>query len=90
MWVITGVLFTHTLLAQTFNKNLQEYSVSLEEDFASIEEGRKEKLCDIADYILQSKSNRGKSKVLFACTHNSRRSHFAQIWLQTAPYSQVM
>ena len=85
-WVLTNVLFTQQIFAQKFNKNLQEYSISLEDDFNSIEDSRKEKLEDIANYIVQSKSSQGDSKVLFVCTHNSRRSHFAQMWLQTAAY----
>ncbi len=85
-WSIALILLSHQAMAQSFNKNLQKYSVSLEEDFASMDAERKKKLQDIADYIIQSKSNQEDSKVLFVCTHNSRRSHFAQIWLQTAAY----
>ncbi len=86
VWAISLVFFSHQALAQPFNKNLQDYSVSLEKDFDSIEQQRKGKLADMAEYIVQSKSDQGNSKVLFVCTHNSRRSHFAQIWLQTAAY----
>ena len=44
VWVLTNVLFTQQIFAQKFNKNLQEYSISLEDDFNSIEHRRKEKL----------------------------------------------
>lgn len=85
-WVLINVFFTQQILAQKFNKSLREYSVALEDDFNSIEDSRKEKLESLANYIVQSKSSLNESKVLFVCTHNSRRSQFAQIWLQTAAY----
>jgi protein-tyrosine-phosphatase len=84
--VMTYLMFTNQLVAQTFSKNLQAYSISLEDDFNTIEEARKEKLEQMANYMVQSKNSHGSSKLLFVCTHNSRRSHFSQIWMQTAAY----
>ncbi len=49
-----------------------------------IPENRKAVLKPLIDYI-QSITNQGKAVNLnFICTHNSRRSQFAQIWAQTA------
>lgn len=49
-----------------------------------VSEQRKEVLQVLIDYI-QDKVNNGEELNLnFICTHNSRRSQFAQIWAQTA------
>ena len=51
-------------------------------DVASITQERKELLEPLVDYI-QSKVNSKKATQLnFICTHNSRRSHLAQVWAQ--------
>jgi hypothetical protein len=73
-------------MAQTFNKELQAYASSLEEGFATIDANRRQTLTELADYIQESVSGNGQSKLLFVCTHNSRRSQFAQVWLQAASY----
>ena len=51
-----------------------------------IPDSRKETLKLLIDYI-QSKVEIGQSiRINFICTHNSRRSHLAQVWAQTAAY----
>lgn len=51
-----------------------------------ISESRKETLKLLIGYI-QSKVEIGESiRINFICTHNSRRSHLAQVWAQTAAY----
>lgn len=44
---------------------------------------RKEALSEIADFITAELKEANKTDVLIICTHNSRRSHMAQLWLQT-------
>jgi len=47
---------------------------------------RKSILQPLIDFI-RYKKNRGNSiRLNFICTHNSRRSHFAQVWAQTLAY----
>jgi arsenate reductase (thioredoxin) len=47
---------------------------------------RKALLLSLSQYI-QSKKDKGDNILLnFICTHNSRRSHLAQIWAQTMAY----
>ncbi|WGH75576.1 hypothetical protein P8625_16195 [Tenacibaculum tangerinum] len=41
---------------------------------------RKDLLLDIADIIFEEYSDRDKINLNFICTHNSRRSQFAQVW----------
>jgi arsenate reductase len=78
------------MMAQKFTRELQEYVSSLQDDFSSIAADRKEKLAMMADYITQSEYDHGQSKLLFVCTHNSRRSQFAQVWLHTASVFYVV
>ena len=53
-------------------------------EFDSITADRKEKLAQVVDYIEQKLKTGDKARLIFICTHNSRRSHLAQIWAQTA------
>jgi len=49
-----------------------------------ISEERKAVLQPLIDFIKQKKRNQESISINFICTHNSRRSHLAQIWAQTA------
>ena len=58
----------------------------LTRDFNQISAERKKILKQLTDFI-QSKVNAGKKIYLnFICTHNSRRSHFSQLWAQGAAH----
>jgi len=65
---------------------LQSYSQQLASNFETIDEERKVKLQEIGDYIIEQKKSSKKVNITVICTHNSRRSHFGQIWLQIAAY----
>jgi len=56
----------------------------LTQNFDSIPDERKETLKEVAQYISDELTEKGEVKLNFICTHNSRRSHLAQIWTQTA------
>ncbi|RAR71290.1 arsenate-mycothiol transferase ArsC [Flavobacterium aciduliphilum] len=45
---------------------------------------RKEMLQPLVDYIQSKTSNQQEIRLNLICTHNSRRSHLAQVWAQTA------
>ena len=49
-----------------------------------ISEERKTVLQPLIDFIGKKKRNRESVDINFICTHNSRRSHLAQIWAQIA------
>ena len=51
-------------------------------DIESIPEERKEILQPLIDYILNKRGIGEEIRLNFICTHNSRRSHLAQIWAQ--------
>lgn len=63
---------------------LQETIDQLIQNFSEIPKQRKELLQEVADYISSELRENDSVKLNFICTHNSRRSHLAQIWTQTA------
>jgi arsenate reductase len=58
----------------------------LKQEFDQIPVGRKEILQQLTHFV-ESKNKLGEKVYLnFICTHNSRRSHLAQLWAQAAAY----
>jgi arsenate reductase len=53
-------------------------------DFAAISQERKKVLQPLADYVQAKASAQEEIRLNLICTHNSRRSHLAQIWAQAA------
>lgn len=60
--------------------DLISYIQNIKNKASNISEGRKSKLNELADYIRNKKETGNPARVTFICTHNSRRSHFCQIW----------
>lgn len=61
---------------------LQAYISDLTDEADRIPSARKDLLLKLSDYV---KSRRGEAiRLNFICTHNSRRSHLAQIWAAVA------
>ena len=69
-----------------FNPELMKYCKKLENDFSNINPERKESLKNISGYIIDKINNQQSANLIFICTHNSRRSHFGQIWAHTAAF----
>jgi len=65
---------------------LQSYAEQLATNFETIDTERKTKLQEIGNYIIEQKKSSKNVDVTVICTHNSRRSHFGQVWLQVAAY----
>src|SRR5690625_5796744 len=63
---------------------LKEYISERLQGFDTIPEERKRTLQDVAGFISKDLYGKGTVKLNYICTHNSRRSHLAQIWTQTA------
>lgn len=57
---------------------------TLTQEFDLIPEERKNILSGITAFIESRISEHSKADLIFICTHNSRRSHIAQIWSQAA------
>lgn len=55
-------------------------------EFDSIPVARKNILHQLADVVSANVQQRQPSFLNFICTHNSRRSHLAQLWAQTAAW----
>jgi arsenate reductase (thioredoxin) len=68
----------------SFYPSLLQYLSDRALAFDSIPSDRKADLSKVATYIRDSLSNFGFAKLTFICTHNSRRSHFSQIWARVA------
>ncbi len=67
-----------------FISKLSDYISSVVKNYANIPLSRKHDLENIAESISRLKMSREDIQLVFICTHNSRRSHFAQIWAQIA------
>ncbi|NEM97116.1 low molecular weight phosphatase family protein [Pontibacter burrus] len=57
---------------------------ALETTFAEIPAERKQQLHRLSNYISQKRAASQTINLVFICTHNSRRSHMAQLWAQAA------
>jgi arsenate reductase len=68
------------------NTELEKYCSTLESEFDQISDERKKSLEQLSEYISSKIKNGDSCNLTFICTHNSRRSHFGQIWAQTAAY----
>ncbi|PAY15888.1 protein-tyrosine-phosphatase [Rhodopirellula sp. SM50] len=53
-------------------------------EFDRIPESRKKELEEVSAYVRRRLDVAGEAKLTFICTHNSRRSHFSQIWAKVA------
>jgi arsenate reductase len=56
----------------------------LVQEFHLISPERKQLLAKIARYVQEKKANKLRVQLMYVCTHNSRRSHFGQIWAAVA------
>lgn len=65
-------------------KELQQYIAGLQ--IENVADERKEVLKPLITYIQSKKEKGEKVNLNFICTHNSRRSQFAQVWAATAVY----
>lgn len=63
---------------------LQKFITSI--DIHSISPERKQILQVLIEYIQEKRNKNQNIRLNFICSHNSRRSHFAQIWAQTLSY----
>lgn len=66
------------------NEKLKNYCRSLSSDFDKIPDERKIILRQIAACLSENSRKDKNSQCTFICTHNSRRSQFAQVWATIA------
>lgn len=63
---------------------IRNYCDTLIRDFNSIAPERRALLERVADYVKQKIVGNKTAQLLYVCTHNSRRSHFGQVWSKVA------
>lgn len=64
--------------------SIQQYIENAITGFDEIPAERKEFLSKISQYVASKIKAGEKAELIYICTHNSRRSHFGQIWAKTA------
>lgn len=84
--VLSVVLLSTSATAapKDLNPQLAAYVKARAGEFGQIPAERKQLLDNLALYVHSQIAEKHSAKLLFICTHNSRRSHIAQIWAQTA------
>ena len=63
---------------------LQQYLQERTLEFDQISAVRREELLEFAAFINETQQAGKKPQLTFICTHNSRRSHMAQLWMAAA------
>jgi hypothetical protein len=76
-------IFAQTLKMETSNR-LKKYTAALVADTSTIDPERKALLQEAAVAIAAELRSHGTHATLFVCTHNSRRSHLADLWFRYA------
>lgn len=64
--------------------SIQTFCNNLIPRFSEITEERKQLLQKISQYIQTKKDSQQPINFVYVCTHNSRRSHFGQVWAAVA------
>lgn len=64
--------------------SIQQLCNELVLDFDAIPNERKDLLKKISSYIQERKDKNQEINLVYVCTHNSRRSHFGQVWSAVA------
>ena len=65
-------------------ESIKTYCDSLVKEFDKIPSERKEILERITQYIAKKSILDKPINLVYICTHNSRRSHFGQVWAKVA------
>ena len=63
---------------------IKKYCTELTSEFNAISKERKELLEKISQYIAKKQIENKHADLVYICTHNSRRSHFGQVWAKVA------
>jgi arsenate reductase len=69
---------------EQLNEKLRQYVTSRVGEFDTIPEQRRDQLRKLSSYIRDQTKNNRQARLVFICTHNSRRSQMCQLWGATA------
>ena len=65
-------------------KQIEQHCDELVAKFDTISTERKALLSSISKYIESKRAHNQSVNLVYVCTHNSRRSHFGQVWAAVA------
>ena len=65
-------------------QKIKNTCIEITQKFDEIPSERKQLLGKISSYIQTKKDKNEPIQLIYVCTHNSRRSHFGQIWAAVA------
>lgn len=65
---------------------LANHVIAAQEEVGVIPAARRAELEQLADFVRRQLDAGKTARLVFICTHNSRRSHLAQVWAQTAAH----
>jgi arsenate reductase (thioredoxin) len=90
--ILTAFIFqllcalSHLVLPDTEKMfpELKKYVNEREAEFDEISAERKQVLERLTDFVSKCAAEKKPCKLIFVCTHNSRRSHLSQAWAQVA------
>ena len=68
----------------SFYTDLDSYLKDIETEFIEIPESRIKILQQLGNYVISARNGDKHARLVFICTHNSRRSQFGQLWSLTA------
>jgi protein-tyrosine-phosphatase len=86
--LLTVVVTVFSINAQTTGLNLDvmNYIEEAIQNYDQIPNERKEALQELAQFVSTKLHKNEDAKLIFICTHNSRRSHMSQIWASVAAH----
>ncbi len=64
--------------------DVKRYVIERVSEFDQIPAEREEQLSEVADWVTKQREEGKSAQLTFICTHNSRRSHLAQLWAAVA------
>lgn len=71
-----------TMTFDHLHPQLAQTATSMAADTVDIDRTRQSELNDLAGWVAEMLVDSGQIDLTFICTHNSRRSHLAQVWAQ--------
>lgn len=83
--ILSIIIVTFSCMKKdSFYSALDEYLNGIESEFIQIQKDRIEVLHQLGDYVCSTLKEDGEARLVFICTHNSRRSQLGQVWALTA------
>lgn len=79
---VSLALTTHAPAEERLYPQIEQYVKHRLAEFDEIPQKRREQLQELSKYVAACRAEGQPIQLLFVCTHNSRRSHLAQIWAQ--------